>query len=259
MLWDLKAKILNLPLCQLLGKARDDVLIYGSGGFTSYSERQLQEQLSRWMDKGLQYVKIKIGAHPEHDIQRIKTAREIIGAKAGLFVDANGAFTVKQAIDMADQFSTYHVSWFEEPVVSENVNGLAFMRDHVSATVNIAAGEYGYHLPYFQHMLSHEAVDVLQADATRCGGITGFMKAGFLCEAHQLPFSSHCAPALHLHGALALPSFYIAEYFHDHARIEAMFFDGIVTPANGLMTPDLSRTGSGLEIKYRDTEKYKIL
>lgn len=107
-------------------------------------------------------------------------------------------------------------------------------------------------------MLSGEAVDVLQADATRCGGITGFLKAGYLAEAHQLPFSSHCAPALHLHAAVCLPCFFIAEYFHDHARIEQLLFDGIPAPEHGVVKPDLSRPGFGFEFKHRDAEKNKI-
>ena len=124
--------------------------------------------------------------------------------------------------------------------------------------MNIVAGEYGYNLPYFEKMLDSEAVDILQADATRCGGISGFLKAGFLCEAYQLPFSSHCAAALHLHPALTMPCFYIAEYFHDHSRIEEMLFDGIQKPLCGKMKPDLSRPGFGIEFKYADAEKYKV-
>ena len=107
-------------------------------------------------------------------------------------------------------------------------------------------------------MLKANAVDVLQADATRCGGITNFLKAAALAEAQQIPFSSHCAPALHLHAAISINNFYIAEYFYDHARIENMLFDGVMTSKEGKIFPDLQRTGMGLEFKYADAEKYKI-
>jgi len=107
-------------------------------------------------------------------------------------------------------------------------------------------------------MLAAGSVDVLQADATRCGGITGFLKAGYLAEAHQLPFSSHCAPALHLHPTLCLPSFFISEYFHDHVRIEQMLFDGVSPPQNGTLKPDLTRPGLGIEFKHQDAEKFKL-
>jgi L-alanine-DL-glutamate epimerase-like enolase superfamily enzyme len=258
-LWDLKAKVLNLPLCDLLGKMKDKMLVYGSGGFTSYTKEQLQEQFENWIENGIQYIKMKIGSDPSEDIERVNFARKIIGDKTALFVDANGAYTERQALEKAKQFSDYNITWFEEPVRSDNLKGLRFLRKCVPSGINIVAGEYGYNLSDFEKMLDHEAVDILQADATRCGGISGFLKVGYLCEVHQVPFSSHCATALHLHAALALPSFYIAEYFHDHARIEEMLFDGVQKPENGFIKPDLSRPGSGYDFKYADAEKYKML
>ncbi len=258
-LWDLKAKVLQLPLCDLLGRVRDEMPVYGSGGFTSYSNKQLQDQLNGWVNEGIRTVKIKVGTHPEQDVERVAIARKVIGNEVGLFVDANGAYSARQAVEKAHQFAEYNVTWFEEPVTSDNLDGLKFIRDHSPSEMNIAAGEYGYTLPYFKDMISHKSVDVLQADATRCGGITGFLKAGHLCEAYHLPFSSHCAPALHLHAAVSLPSFYIAEYFHDHSRIEEMLFDGAVKQVNSIMKPDLGRHGLGIEFKYKDAEKYKVL
>ncbi len=257
-LWDLKAKLLDLPLCVLLGQIKNEMLIYGSGGFTSYTDKQLVNQLGGWAQEGIKYVKMKIGTHPEKDVARVKIAREAIGKNTGLFVDANGAYTIKQALEKATSFSEYNVSWYEEPVTSDNLKGLRFIREHAPYKINIAAGEYGYNLPYFDKMLHAGAVDILQADATRCGGITYYMKAGYLAEAFQIPFSSHCAPSLHLHASLALPSFYIAEYFHDHVRIEKMFFDGFADPINGCMQPDLSKPGFGLTLKIKDANKYKI-
>ncbi|MGN6401808.1 MAG: enolase C-terminal domain-like protein [Flavisolibacter sp.] len=256
-LWDLKAKILNLPLCNLLGKVRNEMLIYGSGGFTSYNKKQLQSQFSGWSEQGMEYMKMKIGTDADIDVARVKEAREAVDNNVKLMVDANGAYNAKQALQKAKQFEEYGVMWFEEPTRSDNLQGLQFIREHAPAAINIAAGEYGYNIHYFNQMLYANAVDVLQADATRCGGITNFLKAGYLCEAHQLPFSSHCAPALHLHAALALPSFFIAEYLHDHVRIENMLFDGVSPPQNGVLKPDLSRPGLGFEFKYKDAEKFK--
>ena len=257
-LWDLKAKLLDVPLYVLLGQVRDKMLIYGSGGFTNYSDQELQKQFGKWTEEGIKYVKMKIGTHAEKDVERVKAAKEAIGNNVELFVDANGAYTIKQALEKAEQFSAYNVTWFEEPVTSDNLDGLHFIREHAPAQMNIAAGEYGDNLPYFRQMLTAKAVDVLQADATRCGGITGFLKAGYLCEAFQLPFSSHCAPALHLHAALSLPSFYIAEYFFDHVRIESMLFDGVPQPIDGYLQSDATRPGLGIEFKHKDAEKYKL-
>ena len=245
-LWDLKAKILGLPLVSLLGKVKDEMLLYGSGGF------------SDWAAQGIRNFKMKIGADIDADVERVKIARQAIGKNAGLFVDANGAYTARQAVEKAHVFEKHHVSWFEEPVPSDDLAGLSFIRDHAPAGMSIAAGEYGYNLPYFKAMLSAGAVDVLQGDATRCGGISGFLKTGYLCEAFQLPYSSHCAPAQHLHAALALPAFHIAEYFHDHARIEEIFFDGNPKPVDGALKPDLTKPGIGLTLKDSDIERYKV-
>lgn len=257
-LWDLKAKILDLPLALLLGKVRDDFPIYGSGGFTSYSIERLQNQLSGWAEQGIKQVKMKIGREPDKDVYRVGKAREAIGRDVDLFVDANGAYTTKQALKMAHQFAALGVTWFEEPRPSSDLEGLHLIRENAPAGMNIAAGEYGYNLPYFEQMLSAGSVDVLQADATRCGGISTFIKAGHTCEAHQLPFSSHCAPSLHLQAGLALPSFFTAEYFYDHVRIENMLFDGVAQPVDGALHADMSRLGLGLEFKYQDAEKYKV-
>lgn len=256
-LWDLKAKLLDLPLASLLGMAKSDMLVYGSGGFTWYSVERLQEQLGGWTEAGIGFVKMKIGREPDQDVARAKAAKEAIG-EGTLFVDANGAYSAKQAIAMAHEFDALGVSWFEEPVSSDDLAGLRFIREHAPRAMNIVAGEYGFNLTYFERMLDAGAVDILQADATRCGGITGFLRAGTVCEAHHMPFSSHCAPAMHLHPALALPNFYIAEYFYDHVRIEKMVFDGVPEPKDGKLTPDLSRPGLGLDFKRKDAASYKI-
>lgn len=257
-LWDLKAKLLHISIADLIGRTSDRALIYGSGGFTSYSDERLEKQLGGWADQGFSQVKMKIGRHPEKDPARIKTARNIIGEKISLFIDANGAFSVKQSLELAEKIKKYDIAWFEEPVTSEDLDGLRFIRGHAPFSIKIAAGEYGYALPYFQRMLQHGAVDVLQADATRCGGITGFLKAGHLCEAYQLPFSFHCAPSVHLHAAVCLSNFFTGEYFHDHARIENLFFDGAPQPKEGFLIPDLSRPGLGLEFKYKDAVPYQV-
>ncbi|MFD0795386.1 enolase C-terminal domain-like protein [Mucilaginibacter litoreus] len=257
-LWDLKAKILDLPLCSLIGTVRSEALVYGSGGFTSYTDHQLEKQLGGWAEDGLINVKMKVGRHPGKDLHRVKTARKAIGKDVELYVDANGAYDTKQSLEQAEKFTEHGVTWFEEPVSSDNLKGLHLIREHAPHTIKIAAGEYGYNDAYFLNMLEQGAVDVLQADATRCGGITGFLKAGQLCEAFQLPFSFHCAPAMHLHASLCLNAFFIGEYFHDHVRIEQLFFDGAIKPEKGYLKPDLSRPGYGLDFKERDAAPYKV-
>ena len=259
-LWDLKAKLLDLPLASLLGAVRREIPIYGSGGFTTYSDDRLREQLGGWVRRdGCRWVKMKIGTDPARDPHRIGVAREAIGSDAGLFIDANGAFGRKQALDFAEQVAAEHgVSWFEEPVSSDDLDGLRLMRDRAPVRMDIAAGEYGYDLDYFRRMLAAGAVDVMQADASRCGGVTGFLKVGVLCEAHHIDLSGHCAPALHLHAACAVPRFRHLEWFHDHVRIEHMLFDGAPDPRDGAIRPDFSRPGLGLELKRQDAERFAV-
>jgi len=256
-LWDLKARLLDLPLAKLLGMVRDGAPVYGSGGFTSYSIEQLQDQFRGWMAQGISRVKMKIGRHPDDDGKRIKAAREAIGRDGELFVDANGAYSRKQALRIAEQFQSHGVSWFEEPVSSDDLEGLRLVRDRAPAAMEIAAGEYGYDLAYFRRMLDAGAVDVLQADASRCGGITGFLKVASLCEARSIPLSAHTAPSLHLSLGCAVAPLRHLEYFHDHVRIEKMLFDGVSEPIDGLLYPDLTRPGLGLELRRADAEHYE--
>lgn len=218
-LWDLKAKLLNIPLASLLGSAQPSVEVYGSGGFTSYSIEKLQKQLSGWVEKGIKAVKMKIGRHLDKDVARVKAARKAIGQHAGLFVDANGAYSRKQALAIAERFAELGVSWFEEPVTSDDLEGLR-VRDRAPAGMDIAAGEYGYDVVYFKRMLDAQAVDVQQADASRCAGISEFLRVGALCDAANMPMSAHTSPSLHLHPCCALPRLRNIEYFHDHVRIE---------------------------------------
>jgi L-alanine-DL-glutamate epimerase-like enolase superfamily enzyme len=257
-LWDLKARLLDLPLVSLFGAVRDAVPLYGSGGFTSYSDAELRDQLGAWAAAGFRRVKMKVGSDPVDDPRRVTVAREAIGPDVELMVDANGAYRGKQALRLADAFAEQGVTWFEEPVSSDDLDGLRLLRDRAPAGMAVAAGEYGYDLPYFRHMLEAGAVDVLQADATRCAGFTGFLRVAALCAARSLPLSSHCAPALHLHVDCAAPNLLHAEYFHDHVRIERMLFDGVQEPVDGVLRPDRARPGNGLELRRADAQRFEV-
>jgi L-alanine-DL-glutamate epimerase-like enolase superfamily enzyme len=257
-LWDLKARLLDMPLATLLGRARESVPVYGSGGFTSYSREQLAAQLSGWVEEGIGAVKMKVGREPDSDPPRVAAAREAIGAEAGLFVDANGAYARKQALALAERFASHGVSWFEEPVSSDDLEGLRLLRDRAPAGIEIAAGEYGYHPVYFRRMLDAGAVDVLQADATRCLGISGFLRVAALAEARGLELSAHTAPSLHVHPCCALGNVRHIEWFHDHVRIEEELFDGAASHERGALRPDRDRPGLGLELKRADASRYEL-
>jgi len=256
-LWDLKARLLNVPLITLLGAARERVPVYGSGGFTSYSLEELERQLAGWVSQDIPRVKMKVGRDPADDPVRVQAARMAIGPQAELFVDANGAYDRKQALALAEQFAEQGVTWFEEPVSSDDVQGLRLLCQRLPAGMEVATGEYGYDAFYFQHLLSQQAVDVLQVDATRCAGITGFLNIAELAWAFNIPLSTHTAPALHLHlGCVGMRVRHI-EYFHDHVRIERMLFEGMPEVQQGCLAPDLNRPGLGLVLSQA-AEKYKL-
>ena len=251
-LWDLRARLLDVPLVTLLPAAHNRVPVYGSGGFCSYTDERLAEQLGGWVEQGCAGVKMKLGREPERDPHRLSVARDAIG-DAELMVDANGAFGVKEAIRWANRYAEeWDVRWFEEPVSSADVDGLRRVRDH--SLLEVAAGEYAYVLADFRNLL--ESVDCLQADVTRCGGISGLLRVNGLASANGLDVSGHCAPQLSAHALCGVDRLRHLEYFHDHVRIESMLFDGVLAPVDGALVPDRSRAGNGLELKRADAQRW---
>lgn len=260
-LWDCKARHLGVPLADLFGRCADEVAIYGSGGFITYDEETARVQLERWVgDWELTSVKIKIGeawgTRPERDLARTAFARATIGDKVALLVDANGGYNRKQAIRMGNALAdTADISWFEEPVSSDDLVGLRVVRDGLG--VDIAAGEYGFDEPYFARMVAAGAVDCLQIDVTRCGGYTSWLRAAAVAGAQGLEISAHCAPNLHAHVGLSVPHMRHIEYFHDHHRIETMLFDGALDPKGGCLQPHLDCPGHGMTLKKSTAATYQ--
>ena len=260
-LWDLKARVLGLPLHRLLGAVRDEAPVYGSGGFTSYDRDQLDKQLAGWVyGQHIPRVKIKIGeswgTEVARDLARMTQARKVIGADVELFVDANGGYDRKQAIRVIRAAGDLDVRWFEEPVSSDDLDGLREVRDAVLP--DVAAGEYGFDLTYFQRMCAAGAVDCLQADVSRCGGITEWLRVAAIAAAHHLEISGHCAPHLHAHAAVATPNLRHLEWFHDHVRIEQMFFDGALDPTGGTVRPHPTAPGNGLCLRREVASRYQL-
>jgi L-alanine-DL-glutamate epimerase-like enolase superfamily enzyme len=172
-----------------------------------------------------------------------------------LYVDANGAYTRKQAVRVGGVLAELGVGWFEEPVSSDDLRGLRLVRDAV--VCDVTAGEYGYDLPYFARMIAAGAVDCLQIDATRCGGLTEFLRAAALAHAHGLEVSAHCAPHAHAAAAASLPNLRHIEWFHDHVRIESMLFDGALDPTGGAVRP-VTGIGHGLTLRAEEAREFRV-
>jgi len=253
-LWDLKAKLLEVPLADALPRFHDAVPIYGNGGFTSYSLDRLREQLGGWVSEGIPRVKMKVGREAEKDLERVGAVREAIGEGTELLVDANGAYTRKQALYWAERFAEEGITYLEEPVSSEDREGLRLLRDRGPGGLAIVAGEYEWTLPQLADLAG--CVDILQADVTRCAGITNLLRVDGICKGRQIPFSAHCASSVSAHACCAVETLAHLEYFHDHVRVEGMLFDGALDPEAGHLRPDPSRPGLGLEPKRADVEEY---
>ncbi|HVY95921.1 MAG TPA: enolase C-terminal domain-like protein [Solirubrobacterales bacterium] len=254
-LWDLRARLLGLSLADSLGRFRDSIPAYGSGGFTSYTDAEIAAQLRGWVDRGCERVKVKVGREPERDPQRLAAAREAIGPDVALMVDANGAFDKRAAARWAGRYAEFGVTYFEEPVSSEDLDGLRWLRDAVPAGIEVAAGEYAWDLPELERLAP--CVDVLQADATRCGGITNVLRADGICRARNLPFSAHCAPQVSAHLCCAMERAVHVEYFHDHERVESLLFAGTIGLEDGRLRPAPDRPGLGIELRRGEAERLR--
>jgi len=257
-LWDLKARLLGIPLADALPRFHERVPVYASGGFTSYSNDRLAAQVSAWASDGHRRVKIKVGRDPAADRARLRIARDAVGPNGELMVDANGAYERKEALAWAELFGEAGVTWLEEPVSSDDAAGLRLIRDRAPAGLAIAAGEYIWGLPDAQRLLEAKAVDVLQADVTRCGGITGLLRIDGLCRAFGVPFSAHCAPSISAHACCAMESMLHAEFFHDHARVERLLFDGTLDPVAGTLEPDRARPGLGIDLRDSAASEFAV-
>jgi len=258
-MWDVKSRIVGQPLTTVLDAVHSATPIYGSGGFTSYDDERLADQLAGWVADGIPRVKLKTGREPDRDRHRLRVARKAIGDDVELFVDANGAFQPRQAADWSQVYrDEFAVSWFEEPVNSDDLRALRLVRERAPGGLDIAAGEYGWAPWLLEPMLALGAVDCLQADVTRCLGITGFLTVAGLCEAYQYDLSAHCAPQISAHACTAVRRLRHLEFFHDHVRIESQLFDGVLPPDDGALVPDRSRSGHGLTFKHADAEQFRV-
>jgi len=260
-LWDCKARLLGISLASLFGRSAEGAPIYGSGGFTTYDDETARSQLELWVDTwGLSMCKIKVGESwgtcEGRDLRRAALARQVVGAEVALFVDANGGYSRKQAVRMGRRYlEEAAVTWFEEPVSSDDLVGLRMVRDTLD--LDVAAGEYGYDEPYFARMIGAGSVDCLQIDVTRCGGYTSWLRAASLAGANGLDVSGHCAPNLHAHVAVSVPHLRHIEYFHDHHRVDGLLFDGVLAPGGGFLVPDDTSPGHGMTLKEADAAPYR--
>jgi L-alanine-DL-glutamate epimerase-like enolase superfamily enzyme len=251
-LWDLKARAANLPLYKLLGGARESTPVYGSDtAWLWMSPEEIVEASRPYLDQGMMGIKVKVGANPEDDADRLTRLREALGDDVWLAVDANQRYDYGTALAMGRFFEEeVGADWFEEPILCEDVDGYARLATRLD--VPIAAGETLFGQDEFTAYLDRGALGVVQPDVTRLGGLTACLKVAALAEGRRLPVSPHLLPEIGVHLACGLPGVTSVEHM-------PWLFPLFVEPPNvekGRLTPP-PRPGLGLGLDPDAVARYR--
>lgn len=259
-LWDLKAKALRLPLYRLLGPYTDSVPIYGSGGWTNLSEDELVAEMVGYVEQGIGRVKMKVGKDfgrsEREDLQRLAAVRKAVGDDVAIYVDANNGYYAKQAIYMAKEFEQFQVGWFEEPVLADDVQGLAEIRQAIN--IPVATGEHEYTKYGFKDLIARGGADIVQPDVGRVGGVTEWIKVAHLAHAFNLPVAPHAVQLVHLHLACATPNLKVVEHLGTALEGDGIWYTDIPEPEDGMWAPFPDRPGLGLELDPHAVEKWSV-
>ena len=259
-LWDLKAKALNLPLYKLLGPYTDTVTVYGSGGWTNLSEKELVKEQLNWVERGFRNIKMKVGKDfgtaEEEDIRRVAAVRKAVGDDITIYIDANNGYYAKQAIALAPRFEEYNVAFFEEPVLADDIEGLAAVKQ--ASKIPVATGEHEYTKYGFKELLTRGAADILQPDVGRVGGVSEWMKVAHMAHAFNLPVANHAQHLISLHLACATPNLLAVECLGMLEEADRFFYTEIPEPKDGKLSPFPDKPGLGLELNPDVIKKYKV-
>ena len=257
-LWDLKAKYFNVPLYELLGAYTDSVPIYGSGGWTHFSVDELVAEQLGYVERGMKSVKMKVGKDfgqsEKEDIARLAAVREAVGDEIEILIDANNGYYAKQAIRMAREFAPYRVGWFEEPVLADDIEGLAVIARAID--IPVATGEHEYSKYGFRELIARGGADIAQPDIGRVGGVTEWMKVAHLAHAFNLPVAPHAFQVVHLHVTCATPNLRIVEYLGASEEFDRLAYTEFPEPVDGMWSPNPDKPGLGLELNPDVVKKY---
>jgi L-alanine-DL-glutamate epimerase-like enolase superfamily enzyme len=203
-LWDLMGKATGLPVWRLLGAQRDKVPAYAMVGWLNWGLDELKAISVKAIEQGFQGVKVKVGSPTlEEDVQRIEAVRSAIGPGPKVMVDANQVFTVAEALRRGRVYQELGCFWFEEPVKADDIDGLAHLSSRLD--IPIASGENQYGKRQFRDLFEKRAVDIVQPDLRRAGGVTECFEVGVMADAFNIPYASH-GGGVHLHVLAALPN-----------------------------------------------------
>lgn len=252
-LWDLKGKIVDLPLYRLLGGNRTKIPVYASGGWTSFSDDQLVDEMKGMVAQGYKMVKFKVGVEGgtniRRDVERVRKVREALGPNIELLVDANNCFDAATGVQLANRIREYDIFLFEEPVFADDIPGLA--RFKRGTDIPLGTGEHEYTKFGVRDLLMHDAVDIVQVDGARVGGYTELLKTAALTQAWNVRFAPHAMENIHLNLAGAVPNLLFLERLMMFEDITAKTFKNAPVPVNGFMEiPDLPGLGLSLDMDF---------
>jgi L-alanine-DL-glutamate epimerase-like enolase superfamily enzyme len=248
-LWDLKGKIVDLPLYRLLGGAKTEVPVYASGGWTSYDDDELVEEITGMVKRGYTQVKFKVGVEGgtnlRRDVRRVASVRDAIGPDIGIMLDANNCWDAATGVQFANRVRDFDILWLEEPVPADDLPGLA--RFKRGTDVPLATGEHEYTKFGVRDLLREEAADIVQIDGARGGGYTEMLKIAALTQAWNVKFAPHAMENIHAHLVSAVPNALVLERLLMFEDITAKLFKDVPTPIDGMMAiPD--KPGLGLDL-----------
>jgi D-galactarolactone cycloisomerase len=259
-LWDLKAKLFGVPLYRLLGPFTDRVPIYGSGGWTSYTEAELVREQTGYVERGIPRVKMKVakdfGRAEAEDVRRLAAVRKAVGDDVEIYVDANNGYYAKQAIGMARHLADYNVKWFEEPVLADDIAGLAAIARAID--IPVATGEHEYTRYGFRELIAQGGADIVQPDVGRVGGVTEWMKVAHLAHAFNLPVAPHAVQLVHLHLACCTPNLKVVECLGTVEETDRLWYTEFPEQRDGYWSPYPDRPGLGLELSPDAVRKYSV-
>ena len=248
-LWDLKGKILDIPLYRLWGGNQKKVPVYGSGGWTSYTDDELVAEMKDIVSRGYKMIKFKVGYNggqsPSRDVERVRKVREAVGPDIGIMLDANNCWDAATGARFANRVKDYDIMFLEEPVFADDIPGLSRFKQ--STDLPLASGEHEYTKYGARDLIMHNAADIVQLDGTRAGGFTEMLKIAALTQAWNLKFAPHAMENIHIHLVSACPNALFLERLLLFEEITRNVYDGAPEPVDGYMTiPD--EPGLGLKL-----------
>jgi len=247
-LWDMKAKRAGLPLAKLLGAHRDTVQCYNtSGGYLSTPIEQVLENVSHSLEKGIGGIKIKVGQpDPMVDLKRVQAVRKHLGENVPLMVDANQQWDRPTASRFGRILEQFNLTWIEEPLDAYDAEGHAALAAQLDTPV--ASGEMLTSVAEHHELIRLNAVDFIQPDAPRVGGITPFLKIMSLADQKGMRMAPHFAMEIHLHLSAA----YAREPWVEHFEwLEPMFNERLQIKDGRMIVPNRPGLGFSLSEQAR--------